>query len=164
MILVDMDGTSDIRYKILVKRQVFAFFIDVEYENLPTLCSHCKKLGHSAETCRIAQVDVVLTKDKDNAQVKKVFVPKSAAKKENVSSIPAKPLIVSNDNLVVPVITHGCDFHNGDSFRSPPVSPFKDCNENNDSPSNEYFVDASIKDVEAVPLGFQKDKDILVKY
>lgn len=36
-VLVDMDVSSEIRYKILVERQGFAFFTELEYKNTPFL-------------------------------------------------------------------------------------------------------------------------------
>ncbi|CAK8537766.1 unnamed protein product [Lathyrus sativus] len=51
-VLVDLDLNSDIRYKVLVERSGFAFFVDLEYENLPEFCKHCNSIGHSLEKCK----------------------------------------------------------------------------------------------------------------
>ncbi|XP_058741031.1 uncharacterized protein LOC131613374 [Vicia villosa] len=40
-VLVDLNITRDLSYRILVERIGFAFFVDIEYEKLPEFCSHC---------------------------------------------------------------------------------------------------------------------------
>jgi hypothetical protein len=51
-LLVDMDITQQVRYKVLVERNDYSFFVDLEYENLPEFCSHCFKIGHHVDECR----------------------------------------------------------------------------------------------------------------
>jgi hypothetical protein len=51
-ILVDIDLMQPLRYKLLVERKGFAFFVDLEYEHIPEFCSECKFLGHSIENCK----------------------------------------------------------------------------------------------------------------
>lgn len=34
-VLVDIDLTQTLRYSLLVERKGFAFYVDLEYENLP---------------------------------------------------------------------------------------------------------------------------------
>lgn len=51
-VLVDMDVTKELRYKVLVERKDFSFFVELEYENLPDYCIHCKKIGHYVEICK----------------------------------------------------------------------------------------------------------------
>ncbi|CAJ2662070.1 unnamed protein product [Trifolium pratense] len=53
-----MDLTQTLRDQILVERKGFAFFVDVEYENLPDFCSNCKIIGHHVGNCKkICQID-----------------------------------------------------------------------------------------------------------
>jgi hypothetical protein len=51
-VLVDMDLSQPLRYKVLVERQGYAFFVDLEYENIPDFCTHCKKIGHHVGICK----------------------------------------------------------------------------------------------------------------
>jgi len=41
-----MDLSQPLRYKALVERQGYAFFVDLDYENIPDFCTHCKMIGH----------------------------------------------------------------------------------------------------------------------
>jgi hypothetical protein len=51
-VLVDVNMTQDLRYRVLVERTGFAFFVDVEYENLPDFCDHCNIIGHKFDNCK----------------------------------------------------------------------------------------------------------------
>ncbi|MCH81737.1 DUF4283 domain protein [Trifolium medium] len=51
-VLVDMDLSQTLRHKVLVERKGFAFFVDLDYENLPHFCSHCKVIGHHVGICK----------------------------------------------------------------------------------------------------------------
>ncbi|XP_058746266.1 uncharacterized protein LOC131619153 [Vicia villosa] len=51
-VLVEMDLTQPLHHNVLVEREGFAFFSDIEYENIPALCSHCKKTGHEVQDCK----------------------------------------------------------------------------------------------------------------
>jgi hypothetical protein len=54
-VLVDMDLTQTLRYKVLVERKGYAFFVDLDYENLPEFCDHCKMIGHNVDVCKKLQ-------------------------------------------------------------------------------------------------------------
>lgn len=45
-VLVYGEVTSDLRDKVQVERKGFAFFMDVESENFPDICTFCNCLGH----------------------------------------------------------------------------------------------------------------------
>lgn len=51
-VLVDMDLSNDLKYKVLVERKGYAFFVELGYDNLPAFCSNCKITGHNIEKCR----------------------------------------------------------------------------------------------------------------
>jgi hypothetical protein len=81
-VLVDIDISQELHYKILVERKGFAFFVEVEYENLPQFCTHCNMVGHYLEICKRIQVteDVAPNKEvryrnKQKKQAEKIFVP-----------------------------------------------------------------------------------------
>jgi len=76
-VLVDMDVSQTIKYKLLVERIGFAFFVDVEYENLPDFCSNCKTLGHYVEICKRLNLEdegIQVTKKKQVREPKKTYV------------------------------------------------------------------------------------------
>ena len=51
-VLVDMDLSKDLKYKVLVERKGYAFYVELGYDNLPAFCNYCKITGHSVEKCR----------------------------------------------------------------------------------------------------------------
>lgn len=82
-ILLDMDLSQTIRYKLLVERKGYAFFIEVDYENLLDYCSNCKAISHYVEICKKLNLEEVAGQLQDspkrNYQAKKpdkVFVHK----------------------------------------------------------------------------------------
>jgi hypothetical protein len=50
-VLIDIDFLQPLRYKLLVERKGYAFFVDLEYEHIPDFCTECKMIGHSIENC-----------------------------------------------------------------------------------------------------------------
>ncbi|XP_058761319.1 uncharacterized protein LOC131634703 [Vicia villosa] len=69
---------------VLVEREGFAFFSDIEYENIPVLCSHCKKIGHEVQDCKFLKKITANTNPKGQT----TYVPKVT----NV--IPSAPVII----------------------------------------------------------------------
>jgi hypothetical protein len=53
-VLIDIDLSKELRYEVLVERTGYAFFVELEYENLPDFCVFCKAVGHNVEVCRKA--------------------------------------------------------------------------------------------------------------
>jgi hypothetical protein len=79
-----MDLSQTLRDKVLVERIGFAFFVDIDYENLPHFCTNCKMIGHHIGICKklnfVADDTLdILAKDKKKLvkEPTKVFVPKS---------------------------------------------------------------------------------------
>ncbi|MCH80720.1 DUF4283 domain protein, partial [Trifolium medium] len=70
-VLVDIDLTKDMRYKVLVERKGFAFFVELDYENLPDFCAHCKTVGHHVGTCRRLRTNDSENQNKDEPEKKK---------------------------------------------------------------------------------------------
>ncbi|XP_058741926.1 uncharacterized protein LOC131614346 [Vicia villosa] len=56
-VLVDLDLSQELRYKVLVERKGYAFFVELEYENLPDYCSFCCQVGHGLEKCNRRNVE-----------------------------------------------------------------------------------------------------------
>jgi hypothetical protein len=81
-VLVDMDLSQPLRYKVLVERKGFAFFVEIEYENVPDFCDACHVIGRHVEVCKRWNRDEGAKPDKDNTTKKKptsepkqVYVP-----------------------------------------------------------------------------------------
>jgi len=53
-VLIDIDLSKELRYEVLVERKGYAFFVELEYENVPEFCVFCKTVGHSVSVCRKA--------------------------------------------------------------------------------------------------------------
>lgn len=53
-VLVNIDVSDDLKHEVLVERKGFAFFVQLEYENLPEFCRFCKTVGHGVDVCRKA--------------------------------------------------------------------------------------------------------------
>lgn len=79
-VLVDLDMASDLRNQILVEREGFAFFVEIDYERLPAFCSFCGIIGHSLVDCRKSGSKP----DGDRAAKKSVvrYVPKKIVSKD----------------------------------------------------------------------------------
>ncbi|MCH93483.1 hypothetical protein A2U01_0014435, partial [Trifolium medium] len=88
-VLIDMDLTQTLRYKVLVERKGFAFFVDLEYENLPEFCSNCKIIGHHVGICKkLMPIDdaKIVKEQQDRRKVtnRRIFVPKPGNKGKEV--------------------------------------------------------------------------------
>lgn len=175
-VLVDMDVSSEIRYKVLVERTCFAFFTNLEYENLPSFCTHCKKLGHLLDHFRVANQDILIS-EKTVPNLKKTFIPKPGIvtqigehpdgiterndpNKGKLPLIPETDLGTSKTPLILPNPVEG------DSSSSD--EPFEECN--HDIPdiilsesSDGSFVEASVEEQQFSPIRDLTNKSFLDK-
>ncbi|KAK2403140.1 hypothetical protein QL285_052602 [Trifolium repens] len=81
-ILVDIDLLQPLRYKLLVERKGFAFFVDLEYEHIPAFCDGCKVIGHYFENCKrwnkddsMRNENTQYVKKTTPVEPKQIFVP-----------------------------------------------------------------------------------------
>lgn len=51
-ILVDIDLTKELGYKILVERQGFPFLLTQSTKKIPEFCTYCNTIGHSITNCK----------------------------------------------------------------------------------------------------------------
>lgn len=72
-VLVDLDMTKELSYKVLVERIGFAFFVDIEYEKLPEFCKYCTCIGHSDINCKRKEVSKGQGKDIEKRNNKDFF-------------------------------------------------------------------------------------------
>lgn len=57
-VLVDMDLRKTPKYRVLVERTGFAFFVDLDYDNLPQYCNFCSCIGHQQSNCKRANPEL----------------------------------------------------------------------------------------------------------
>jgi hypothetical protein len=81
-VLVDIDLLQPLRYKLLVERKGFAFFVELEYEHIPEFCNGCKVIGHSFDQCKRWSKEEELVIEKENpgkrkatVEPKQIYVP-----------------------------------------------------------------------------------------
>ncbi|WJX63397.1 hypothetical protein P8452_48286 [Trifolium repens] len=113
-VLVDIDLLQPLRYKLLVERKGYAFFVELEYEYIPEFCHGCNVIGHSFDQCKRRNKEEDIPKERDiimkrkvpNAP-KQVYVPVTNDRVQK--TIPANMPVVENnennsrDNVVVNV-------------------------------------------------------------
>jgi hypothetical protein len=68
-----MDFSQTLRYKVLVERKGYAFFVDLDYENIPEFCNHCVMVGHNVDDCRKLHYQEIENK---TAEPKKKNIPR----------------------------------------------------------------------------------------
>ncbi|WJX67904.1 hypothetical protein P8452_52331 [Trifolium repens] len=97
-VLVDIDLLQPLRYKLLVERKGYAFFVELEYEYIPNFCHGCKMIGHNFDQCKKWNKETDVMKDKDTLIKKKApSVPKQ-------TFVPVTRGTVQHDTL--PVVIH----------------------------------------------------------
>ncbi|GAU28119.1 hypothetical protein TSUD_295560 [Trifolium subterraneum] len=64
-VLVDIDISQPLRYKLLVERKGYAFFVELENEHIPDFCNVCKVIGHHVDNCKRLNKDEKLKTDKE---------------------------------------------------------------------------------------------------
>jgi hypothetical protein len=91
-VLVEIDLMQPIRYKLLVERKGFAFFVDLEYEHIPAFCTECKMIGHDFENCRKWNMDAGLRHNKGihmkqkASESKQAYVPITEGRQQEQSN------------------------------------------------------------------------------
>jgi hypothetical protein len=86
-VLVDMDLSQPLRYKVLVERKGFAFFVEIEYENVPEFCSECQIIGHHVDNCRRW------------GKLEESKLSKEVINKKNPSVVPQKTYVRTNVDI-----------------------------------------------------------------
>lgn len=72
-ILVDVDLTEKLHEDILIERDGFAFFVYIEYEKIPSFCTHCPTTGHYKDNCKkLSRKDNNMKKDVQQGITSKV--------------------------------------------------------------------------------------------
>ncbi|XP_058761211.1 uncharacterized protein LOC131634557 [Vicia villosa] len=107
-VLVDMDLTKTLNHNVLVERTGFAFFADIEYENIPPFCEHCKKLGHVRQDCK----SMMKQTNTSAPRTKSIYIQKNSTSNTDTVEVPDTVLrgevhpiletIVNADPIIVP--------------------------------------------------------------
>jgi len=104
-VLIDIDLSANIRHKLWVEREGYAFLVNVVYENLPLFCSQCHNIGHGFSSCKLVKVDQekVTTNEKHKRMGNKPTpIPKNDLGKESVECVTnnASKAVVDNNPLL----------------------------------------------------------------
>jgi hypothetical protein len=102
-VLVDMDLSQPLRFKVLVERKCFAFFVELEYENVPDFCNNCHVIGHHVDNCRRWNKDEMRNPDIEIAPMKKptvvpkkIYVPTNKAQQSKENEVIKESNIEAN--------------------------------------------------------------------
>ncbi|XP_019447216.1 PREDICTED: uncharacterized protein LOC109350434 [Lupinus angustifolius] len=82
-VLVEIDLKIELPNQILVEREGFAFFVGIEYENLPEICTGCSSIGHLLAQCRRVTKKSVDESSKAKAKSQQVSKPNTEAAPSN---------------------------------------------------------------------------------
>lgn len=94
-----MDLRKETKYRVLVEREGFAFFVDLDYKNLLDYYNFCNWIGHNQSYCKKANPQPVETLDRAAKKIKgilKAFVAKEDNKtldKETVKEVSHEPIL-----------------------------------------------------------------------
>lgn len=116
---MDVDLSRKMFDSVLVERMGCAFPVAVQYLKQPVLCSHCKMLGHSLQSCRklsYVQVNEGFNnvRRKGNTHIQKDHVIPAMQKQARLTQlqpIVSCPQIKLNSSdvrhdVVIPILTH----------------------------------------------------------
>jgi hypothetical protein len=122
-VLVDLDLQQPLRYKLLVERKGFAFFVDLEYEHIPPFCTECKMIGHGLDNCKRRNMgELRATKENNNklksTETKKFFVPIHDGRDQQTNSNAIVNVEVINVEDNQPVLNNNNGNNNGVSIGS----------------------------------------------
>jgi len=90
-----------LKYKVLVERKNYAFFVDFNYKKLPDFCIHCNKIGHYIDVCKFADKPDPNTnaerKKKSTKEVRKVYIQTKDGRTKQVSN-DVDPIVIKDNN------------------------------------------------------------------
>lgn len=70
-----MDLAQPINHNVLVEHEGFSFLSDIKYENLQDFWTHCRKIGHNVQACKLRK-----TNTQPIPKPKTTFVQNSSSK------------------------------------------------------------------------------------
>lgn len=97
-VLVDLDLNGVLEDKIMVEREGYAFFVYLQYENLPAFCKNCLSIGHVVANCKKQVTDENLMKDQAVQNIKIINTnPKKVVQQYVVKDKGDKPIEKNGD-------------------------------------------------------------------
>ncbi|XP_058765590.1 uncharacterized protein LOC131639102 [Vicia villosa] len=152
-VLVDMDLTKDLNHNVLVERKGFAFFADIEYENIPSFCEHCKKLGHLRQDCKAMMKHM----NTSAQRTKPIYVQKNNTRNIDTVEAPTtvleeviQPISEINANADPIIIPNPLNFISQPESESP-VTEFVDASQVLETQVDLHNSWADLADLEEVP-------------
>ena len=100
-VLVDLDLTKELKHEVLVERKGFAFFVELEYENLPAFCDYCKLVGHNINVCRKANKPIIDLKNKGPVIEKDIVLRGKDVEKRPLGDQTQKKKWIHKENNVI---------------------------------------------------------------
>jgi hypothetical protein len=108
-VLVEIYLTKALRHKLLVERKGFAFYVDIEYENVPDYCTHCRTIGHHIDFCKKSRPEgeprldnEIMMLRKQVRETKKSFVPVKDGREEQNKAKQKKRKLIKVKLLKLP--------------------------------------------------------------
>lgn len=95
-ILAELDLNKTILYVIMVERDDFVFYVNLEYENLPYFCEKCQLIGHDRSNYKRNNPITDKPQKEIPKKVNSVYVPKQIVK---VNDNKVKQTVVEGVNL-----------------------------------------------------------------
>lgn len=74
--LIEVHLNGRLPNEIMVKRNDFALFVWIKYENLPTYCSYCQMIGHDQANCNHKLGNQKKPRKERQPRSNAVYVPK----------------------------------------------------------------------------------------
>jgi len=156
-VLVDLDLSQELRYRVLVERKGFAFFVDFEYENLPDFCTYCHCTGHYVDICKRLKDNKGKQPVIIESKPRQVFVPKEKIPEvvnEVSSSSNRSPADVELEKEINDAIdAHQAAFVDNQQEAQDNNDVFKDADEvnSNEAETDGSFVEATQQLVDVSP-------------
>ncbi|GAU30141.1 hypothetical protein TSUD_360340 [Trifolium subterraneum] len=109
-VLIEVDLNSDLHEIILVERNAFDFYVDIEYDKLPLFCKSCQIIGHFVKNCKYQTPNALASSTTVNKSKAQPIINTSIVEKPIEGLIPniatnCSKIVVEIDPLVDDIIS-----------------------------------------------------------